>query len=162
MMTKIISHLVVTDSHKPLYFIAAGNGVLSRLCFRFVRRWVENLLSSRPLHKAAWLHTGKVVSLFKMILVTFILIDIAVGECIPSSSQETSARSWNSCNYPWCSSRVGLSSLPQHDSPVSVCLGACWTLLMPPSSVWICNHFLLWVLTEISKQETSCWRSRGR
>lgn len=36
------------------------------------------------------------------------------------SSQETSAGSWNSCNYTWCSSRFGLSSLPNHDSPVSV------------------------------------------
>lgn len=38
----------------------------------------------------------------------------------PTSSQETPARSRNRCNYARRSSRVGLLTLPQHDSPVSV------------------------------------------
>lgn len=95
------------------YLIAAGDGVLSRLCFRFVGRWVENLFLSMIAWRFAELQTETVVSPFSDLL--------AVGEFIPSSSQETSARSWNSCNYPRCSSRVGLSSLPQLDSSVSVC-----------------------------------------
>lgn len=89
--------------------------------------------------------------LFKFILDACALIDITVGECIPSSSQETSTRSWNSCNHPWCSSGVGLSSLPQFDSPVSVSSVRKHTghqvlvLSCVLSSVWSCNHFLFCV-----------------
>lgn len=45
---------------------------------------------------------------------------LCVSDSVPCSSQEASARSGNRCNYPRCSSRVGLPSFPQDDSPVGV------------------------------------------
>lgn len=137
---------------KTLYFIAAGNGVLPRLCFRFVRRWVETFWTDDHCTR---LHVHKQgfqgSPLFELYPCCFFLIYIVVCECVSSSSQETSARSWNSCNYPWCSSRVGLSSLPHHDSPVSVsCVQqhAGHQVLMSSGFlffVWSCNHSLLCV-----------------
>lgn len=51
--------------------------------------------------------------------ITLVLVLLCSNQSVFTSSQETSARSGNCCNYPWCSSRVDLSSFPQHDSQVS-------------------------------------------
>lgn len=48
------------------------------------------------------------------------VIGISVSDSAHCSSQEASARGGNSCNYPRCSTRVGLPSFPQDDSPVGV------------------------------------------
>lgn len=88
-------------------FLTAGNGVLPWLCFRFVRRWVENL-------------GRNYIPVFAIFIPITFFLDLHHLLYIFFSSQETSAGSWNSCNYTWCSSRFGLSSLPNYDSPVSV------------------------------------------
>lgn len=45
------------------------------------------------------------------------------------SSQETPPGSGNSCHYPWCFAGIGLSSLTQHDSQVTLFKAAVSTLL---------------------------------
>lgn len=146
-----------------LNLIAAGYGVLSRLCFRFVRRWVKKVSNSSSLHEAAWLQAERIVSLFKFILVTLFLDLHHSWWMFPSSSQETSARSWNSCNYPWCSSRPGLSSLPQLDSSVSVQEHAGHKAPLPSgglSSVWNCNLSFICVWQRY--QSRKCLADRAR
>lgn len=124
----------------------SGDDPLTQKSASFHSSWWWSTVSA--LRQICWKVNGKPAPsalslLFTSILTASPVTAISMSDSPPPfSSQEAPARGGNSCNYPRCSTRVGLPSFPQDDSPVGVLRRweqvVCWAL-----PVWCCNRPLL-------------------